>query len=353
MVDYLRVYSAGDVQPPAPPVLDVGRPAVPAGSSVGVKVTFRNESSRPASGTLRLAVPAPLEVTPAGGKAFEHLAPHQELTTEFTIRVPSGADGGSQVLRAVADLEGSAPAEAWTTLAVLGAVEPVKATGGRGDWVDLSWESLDPEQRVSYEVYASKTPGFEPGPATLVGTTRSATFRHARLNTDETWYYRVRATDGNGADGPLSSQTSAKTGPVVIIEAESLVPPTEATAPYMTQSNCCGVTWSDDRQVWFQPNGPGDRYTLTFDVPRAGTYDLTLVYTKAWDFGIHTQTLDGAPLGEAYDHSTPDGVSIDRQSYGGVSLSAGPHRLTFTVTGKVDTSPRYGFGLDAIELSPQ
>ena len=69
----------------------------------------------------------------------------------------------------------------------------------------------------------------------------------------------------------------------------------------------------------------GDRLTLRFEVPRDGRYELTLVYTKAWDFGIQSRTLDSETLGEPYDHWTPGGVAIDRQSYGVVELTVGMH----------------------------
>lgn len=351
MVDYLRVYTASDVEPPAPPVVTADHPVLAPGGTTTVTVAFRNESASPVSGRLRLRAPAAVTVSPEG-RSFSDLAPHATATAQFEVHVPTTGAGGEQLLRAVAALDGRADAEAWTTLAVLGAVDPVTAVGGRGNWVDLHWRPIDSERRVVYEVYASTTPDFTPGPDTLVGTTDATTYRHSRLQTSQTWYYRVRATDGHGVAGAYSAQAQATTGPVVILEAESLLPPVEATAPYTVQSNCCGVTWSDNRQVWFQAERPGDRYTLAFDVPRAGTYDLTLVYTKAWDFGIHTQQLDGAPLGGPYDHSVPSGVSVDRKSYGDVTLSAGRHQLTFTVTGKADTSPRYGFGLDSIELTP-
>jgi formylglycine-generating enzyme required for sulfatase activity len=351
MVDYLRVYAARDAQPPAPPRLTVDRPVLAGGSTATVTATFRNESATAVSGTLRLTAPPHFTVAPAGQR-FSRLAPHAEVTARFTVRVPTGAPTGAQLLRATAALDGRADAESWTTLAVLGAADPLRATGGRGNVIDLAWRSVDPESRATYQVHASTTAGFTPDASTLVGTTTSASFQHIGLDTDQTWYYRVRATDGATAVAPWSAEAKATSGPIVIAEAESLVPPTEATAPYEVQPDCCGISWSGGRQVWFQAARPGDRYTLTFSVPRTRNYDLTLIYTKASDFGIQTRTLDGTPLGAAYDHGLPSGVALDRAGYGSVALAAGSHTLTFTVTGKRDTSPRYGFGLDAIELRP-
>lgn len=351
MVDYLRTYGPDDQQPPAPPRVTLSRDLLPGASTVTATVTFSNQSAVPVSGTLRLAVPSPLTAAPAE-QPFSAVPPGGEAKATFKVTVPDGVSGG-KLLRAVASLGGHGVSESWATVSVLGAVDPVVATGGRANFVDLSWQPVDPDGRATYEVYGSTTPGFTPDQDTLLGTTKTTSYHHGGTDTDQTWYYRVRATDPDHGDaGPFSTEASATTGKVVIAEAESLLPPTEATAPYTIQSDCCGVTWSGHRQVWFQAEKPGDRYALTFTVPRAATYDLTLVYPKAWDFGIHTQTLDGTPLGAPYDHSLPSGVAIDRKDYGQVELSTGTHVLEFTVTGKADTSPRYGFGVDAIELAP-
>jgi hypothetical protein len=150
----------------------------------------------------------------------------------------------------------------------------------------------------------------------------------------------------------VRSYAATEIPPGMLIEAEQLVPPVAATAPHTVQTDCCGLLWSGGRQVWFQAGGVGDSYTLAFTVPRTGRYNLNLWYTKAWDFGIQTRTLDGVPLGGAYDHGIPSGVALERQTHAGVQLSAGQHRIVFTVTGKRPTSPRYGFGIDAIQLDP-
>jgi hypothetical protein len=63
--------------------------------------------------------------------------------------------------------------------------------------------------------------------------------------------------------------------------------------------------------------------------------------------------LDGQPLGDPYDHYSAQGVTIDRHDYGDIVLAAGKHTITFTVTGKQNASPRYGFGVDVIELAPR
>lgn len=280
MVDYLRVYGEGDAQPPAPPALSLDDEVVAAGTTVTAKATFRNESARTVTGRLGLSAAAPLKVTPAP-QPFR-LAPHAEVTETFRVTVPEGVPRGGRLLRAVAALDGavdaegwsegaderaggagrdatgttqdrvaaraggergSGRAEGWNTVAVLGSVDPVTAKGGRANDVDLSWAPVDPEGRARYEVHASTTRDFTPSSDTLVATTGATTYEHGGLGTEETWYYRVRATGGAGASGPYSTQASATTGSVMAVEAEALVPPTEATAPSPTR--CVRVNGGD------------------------------------------------------------------------------------------------------------
>jgi hypothetical protein len=135
-----------------------------------------------------------------------------------------------------------------------------------------------------------------------------------------------------------------------MFEAESLLPPVEATAPASSQSNCCGVRWSGDAQLWFPANRADQRVTVAFEVPQAGTYDLSAVFSKAPDYGIHTLSVDGEVVGEPFDGYAAGGVSTQEVGYGALPLSAGRHSLTVTVTGKNAEATGYFAGVDVIEL---
>src|SRR5581483_4363436 len=88
------------------------------------------------------------------------------------------------------------------------------------------------------------------------------------------WYYRVAAVDAAGNEGRPSATADAVSGDTMRYEAESLLPPVSSTAPAIAQGNCCGVTWSNGAQLWFQSSKPGDQVTLAIDVPTTGSYDL-------------------------------------------------------------------------------
>ncbi|WP_076469814.1 ADP-ribosylglycohydrolase family protein [Micromonospora avicenniae] len=329
--------------------------ALTPGAKLKVVVALPHGGARPWNGRLTLDADG-LRVSPKSVN-FRNMRPGGQASAVFQVQVPEDTRTlGLRHLTAEASVAGIAIPSATAVVSVFtfNDIRPLVATAGRGNSIQLGWRPADAGKGlVRYRVYGSTDPGFVVGPATLLAEVDDTSFAHTETGLNETWHYRVIPVDDGGVEGTVSNLASATTGSVFLIEAESLTPPAEATAPYQIQGDCCGVNWSDGRQLWFQAEKVGDRLTLRFEVPQAGRYDLTLAYTKAWDFGIQTRTLDGEPLGEAYDHSTSGDVAIDRQTYGSVDLTAGMHELSFVVTGKQATSPRYGFGVDTIELQPQ
>ncbi|MGH3096878.1 MAG: DUF2961 domain-containing protein [Streptosporangiales bacterium] len=233
-----------------------------------------------------------------------------------------------------------------------GQVTGLRASSSGGNAVTLTWKPVtDDDPAPSYEVYASQQQGFQPSDDTRIGSTDVRGFTHSGLGLNETWYYRVRAVDAAGHEGPFSAVVSATTGDTLKVEAESLLPAKDADAPVQAQGNCCGIQWSNGSQLWFQPSSPDHHVTLDLEVPTTGNYDLTAVQTLAGDYGINTLSIDGTQVGDAFDAYHSPGVKVsDPISYGSVQLDAGHHDLTLTVTGKNDKSSNYLAGLDYLEL---
>jgi len=233
------------------------------------------------------------------------------------------------------------------------AVSGATATSGDLTSITLGWKrAYDDVYAPRYEIYASTAQGFTPSKATLVGISRTPGFVHDPHAVRQTWYYRIRAVDSAGRTGGLSPELSATTGDAVRIEAESLLPPVEATAPVQVQGNCCGVTWSGNAQLWFTPTTPGERVVLEFEVASGGSYEVTTQQTLARDYGINTLALDGQPIGEAFDaYHSPEVILSEPMSYGVHELSAGTHRLTVEVPDKNPESISYMAGFDYFQLT--
>lgn len=231
-------------------------------------------------------------------------------------------------------------------------VSGLTATGDQYSTIHLSWQPATDNVGVDhYDVYASMSPDAAAGPATLIGQSTTTTFDHT-VGLRQRWYYRVSAVDPAGNQGSPSAQATAVSGDTVKYEAESLLPPVSATAPAVAQGNCCGVTWSDNAQLWFQGQKAGDQVTVAFDVPTTGSYDLAAVQTKARDYGINTLAVDGTTVGAPLDaYNNPDVTVTGPIDYGTMPLAAGRHTLTITVTGHNPASAGFFAGLDYFTLT--
>jgi hypothetical protein len=93
---------------------------------------------------------------------------------------------------------------------------------------------------------------------------------------------------------------------------------------------------------------------LTVSVPQAGNYNLSAAMTQAPDYGIAGLAVDGTVLGQPFDGYHANGVTIDFSvNFGTVTLSAGTHQLTWTVTGKNPASANYLAGIDYLVFALQ
>src|SRR5690625_1716049 len=76
--------------------------------------------------------------------------------------------------------------------------------------IQLKWDFNASSYIASYELYASQTPNFNPTPETLVwrGKTGGYAFE---ADTDEQWYFRLRAVNTHGTASDFTSEISAQT----------------------------------------------------------------------------------------------------------------------------------------------
>ena len=110
--------------------------------------------------------------------------------------------------------------------------------------------------------------------------------------------------------------------------------------------------WSDNKQLWWRDNRPGDKLVLALPIEKAGRYNLTAELTRAVDYGIVQLYVDDEPLGDPIDLFN-NGVARKVYSLGTLELSAGQHKLTVKINGANPKAlKRYMFGLDYVKLEP-
>jgi hypothetical protein len=156
---------------------------------------------------------------------------------------------------------------------------------------------------------------------------------------------------------PSGKKTPPPVAAVVTDEAETLAGQTDTTvasntgAQVTTQDNCCSITWSGGKQLWFQGRAPGDSVTMTFTVPVDGTYTFAAVRTTSFDYANTRFLIDNAPVGGVFFGYSAQPAITGWVNEGSVRLTAGQHRLTLFIIGKVQATTSFYAGVDEVRFT--
>jgi len=154
-----------------------------------------------------------------------------------------------------------------------------------------------------------------------------------------------------------SSRVMSKPGNV--IEAESLLSQAKVSAGELTVQNMSGFgsQWGQGSQLFWHVPAPvdtlmrsGPSLTLPLQVAADGSYDTTLYFTAAPDFGNVRVFIAGKEAGNYVGYAT--GVSLRPFPLGQQILTSGSNQLVLTVFGKEQASTNYLVGIDRIEVVP-
>ena len=94
-----------------------------------------------------------------------------------------------------------------------------------------------------------------------------------------------------------------------------------------------GPAFSGGHQFWVRPSQLNAWVDIALEVPTAGPRELSVKYTKSWDYACLQAFLDGQPLGPITDTYAPTVVSAEPLTLGKPELTAGRHVLRFQAVG--------------------
>lgn len=136
-----------------------------------------------------------------------------------------------------------------------------------------------------------------------------------------------------GPRAPIDPGTGKVPG-AVEGEALKVVATTGGTAAPQGMSGFAADAWSGANQLWWTGGKPGDRLSLEVPVPKAGSYAVELVLTRARDYGIVQVTLANQPLGAPIDlYNSPEVVTTGVLEFPAIDLPAGPQTLVLELRG--------------------
>ncbi len=138
------------------------------------------------------------------------------------------------------------------------------------------------------------------------------------------------------------------------VEGESLIAGAKANFGNVGEQGMSsfGLNWSGNSQLFFTPDKPGAKLSLSVPVEKPGRYLVSGYFTKARDYGIAALTVDGRTLGAPFDGFNDGVVRSGLVSFGVAELKAGAVPFEFEIVGRNPDSVGYFFGLDALVLQP-
>jgi hypothetical protein len=109
-----------------------------------------------------------------------------------------------------------------------------------------------------------------------------------------------------------------------------------------------GPAYSGGHQFWVQPSNLRAWVDIAIEMPRAGSYEFVVRYTKSWDYASIQAFLDGKPFGPVVDTYAAAVVPGDPLTLGRLDLTAGRHTLRFQAVGHNPDSKGYLMGIDHV-----
>lgn len=295
-----------------------------AANVAGATVTFKDAQSGKtyaattgASGRYQIAdIPAgEYEVTVTGADGKTLLDTKATVNAEYTVVDLRAVSDAGTLAGTVKDLEGNPVKEAQIAVTV----------GGR------KFDATTDEQGR----YTVKDVPVTTETATAAVTAAKDGYRTASAQDDVT----VKAGAVTQVDFTLPAISTLE------LDAKATVSNDGLTKRDVTDGSFSGGSWAA-----FENGKNGSYAEYTFEVPKDGTYDLT-VFSKDKNNRATVQlSIDGANTGDPMVMSSSNSDTRKSYDFNGVELKAGKRIIRFTIT---DTAKGDLFGLDALTYAVQ
>jgi hypothetical protein len=111
--------------------------------------------------------------------------------------------------------------------------------------------------------------------------------------------------------------------------------------------------WKNNEQLWWTGARPGAKLELALPAVKPGTYEISVLLTKARDYGIVQLSVNGKKAAEKIDLYNPQVVPTEPISLGVHTLGEGQHKLTVEIVGANPQAVKaYMFGISEVRYKP-
>lgn len=153
-------------------------------------------------------------------------------------------------------------------------------------------------------------------------------------------------------EGPYFDPTSHKIQGVLEGEELKILSKTGGSPRPQAMKHFAAGRWSGHSHLWWTGAKPGDSLVLAVPVEKAGTYEISVVLTKAVDYGVVQLAWNNERPTQPIDLFNKAVTNTPPISLGSFSLAPGLQKLTIAVTGANEAAVKnYMFGLDYVRLS--
>lgn len=196
-------------------------------------------------------------------------------------------------------------------------VSPVVSNGA--EQIILDWVAPADADLVGYNIYASQTLGFTPGPGNKISATPSLSYTLSTISTSP-WYFHVKSVDVFGQES-TSTEVTGTAKAVTLTDLDAPAPPTGVgvTAFYdgTLSSSLIAVTWTLSAD-----DGAGDNdvreYTIRYTLDGGTLYDYISVdggetgavfpVLPNADYDVSVRTRDFSGNSSAWVDATPNPI---------------------------------------------
>ncbi len=164
------------------------------------------------------------------------------------------------------------------------------------------------------------------------------------------WYLSADGEDPHGPT-PVEERHGYYERPPMVAAGFTVLKRTAGNVRAQGMTSFKAAKWTKDDHLWWTDAKPGDRLDLALPVATVGKRTITVVMTKAIDYGIVQFHLNGRKLGGPIDLFNDGVIRTEPIVLGERELTAGDHTLTVEIVGANENAKKaYMFGLDEIRV---